>query len=182
MDTICAPEKIGWWVLPSRPFPIKRPHFENHGGCRFLHLLGRSSLLDHQETPGAFNGEKDGVLLPRNRHQVGCVIETWTTQNKTMGRMRFLNNEFFFVFPSIFPTFFHTTCGILWPVGCQRMSWVGDRRALWLQFRVFKHGLCFQLFGDYDIIIYTYDKTSTRRRNLVSQFRFLHGMTSDFHP
>ena len=159
----CAPE-IGWWVLPSRPSPLKTP-FRNHGGMVVLHLLGWPKVRSAagqaywiiKNSWGLQWGE-DGVLLPRNRRWL--CHRTWTTQINN-GQNEILNNEFF-CFPSVFQHFPH----YLWHlVAMAKKSWNnkseyskgrmrsvaggmstdvmgGRQEALWLQFG-FHHGLYF---------------------------------------
>lgn len=72
MDTICAPEN--WMVsTPFPPFPIKDP-ISKPWWMQVLHLLGRSSLLDHQELLGPSMGRRR-CLATKESAPGGCVIE-----------------------------------------------------------------------------------------------------------
>ena len=138
--------------------------------------LGQVKPIGSSRTPGAFNGEKTVSCYQGIGTRWLCHW-TWTTQINN-GQNEILNNEFF-LFPLNFPTFstlLVASCG-RWDVnGCHGSATGGVVTSI----RVSTWAL-FQLFGDYDIIIYTYDK-HPRGAGISFSIQILHGMTSDFHP
>lgn len=193
MEEKCAPEN---WMVSS-PFPIKDPISRPwcHGGMVVLHLLGwpifRSAKCEVRQvkpigssrTPGAFNGEKTVSCYQGIGAPGGCVIINMDNRNSIFMRFQWAEWDpeqwVFFLCPRSFPTFstlLVASCG-RWDVNGCHGSATGS---VVTSIRVSPWTL-FQLFGDYDIIIYSYDK-HPRGAGISFSIQILHGMTSDFHP
>jgi hypothetical protein len=196
----CAPEN--WMVsTPFPPFPIKDPISKPwwHGGFTPLGMAesakcGRSSLLDHQELLGPSMGRRRCLATKEAAVAVSSNMDNTNKQRAEWDPEQWV----FFVSPQ-FSNIFHTTCGILWPwlrnlettnlniqraeceawpVGCQRMSWVGDRRRC-----DFNSGFTMDSISTVWRLWYhdIYDK-HPRGAGISFSIQILHGMTSDFHP